>query len=233
MRLVYLFLIFILALPRHLYAGMPVNPITFRVDVLYTYRIQALSFFVVASFLLAWAVQKLWNSLTTDFPRLPRLTYFKSLALVLLWGLLLAMILNMTTAARELMTPGAWERSGQGYTLTPSAPPTDETRKARIQTVADALLAHAKNHQGKFPAALDLLPLNASDLTVSPSSNTRYIYLTGHLLTTQYPSLLLCEPDDTDPKGRYCLTTDGSIKKLSFLEMVDSIHPSVPQEGVK
>jgi hypothetical protein len=36
---------------------------------------------------------------------------------VTLWGLLFLLILTMISGARELMTPGAWEKHGSTYEL--------------------------------------------------------------------------------------------------------------------
>jgi hypothetical protein len=109
------------------YAGMHANPVTFRLDTLVAYRMQSLSFFLVLTLVLGLFIKWIWNALAKDFPRLPKLTYFKALAFVLLWGLLLALIMSMTTGARELLTPGAWD---------PTAPPSllipDKMRQTRI-----------------------------------------------------------------------------------------------------
>jgi hypothetical protein len=80
-------------------------------------RLQAISFFAAGLLLSAAIVRGLWNSLAKDFQRLPRLTYFKALGLVLLWGLLFLLVLTMISGARELMTPGAWEKKGLLYEL--------------------------------------------------------------------------------------------------------------------
>src|SRR5262245_37903826 len=68
-------------------------------------RLQAISFFVVALLGCALAVRGLWNCVQRDFPQLPRLTFLKSLAVVVLWGLALVIVLAMIAGARELMTP--------------------------------------------------------------------------------------------------------------------------------
>jgi hypothetical protein len=73
---------------------------------------------LVSAGLVCW----IWNALRTDFPRLPRLSYFKGLGLVFLWGLLFLLVLTMISGARELMTPGAWEKKGLLYEL--KSPPT-------------------------------------------------------------------------------------------------------------
>lgn len=51
-------------------------------------RLDALSFFLVAYFVIAWAVKLLWNHLGKSFPSLPRLDYRRALGLVFLTGLM-------------------------------------------------------------------------------------------------------------------------------------------------
>ena len=102
-------------LPDLQLAGMPMP---FNLTDIARVRVEAISFFVVVLLVSAAAVKWLWNGLRDSFPRLPRLSYFKALSLVLLWGLLFAVVLGMITGARELMTPGAWERHGATYRLT-------------------------------------------------------------------------------------------------------------------
>jgi hypothetical protein len=103
----------LLACPQIALAGMP--SITFT-DVA-RLRLQTISFFLLGLLLSAAVVMAVWNSLTRDFPRLPRLSYFKATGLVILWGLLFVVVLTMISGARELMTPGAWEKDGYTYKL--------------------------------------------------------------------------------------------------------------------
>jgi hypothetical protein len=81
-------------------------------------RLQSLSFFIMILFVSALCIKLLWNGLRKDFTRLPHLSYFKSLGLVLLWGLLFVLVLAMISGARELLTPGAWKKEGATYRLT-------------------------------------------------------------------------------------------------------------------
>ena len=73
-------------------------------------RVEALSFFVAAVLVSTAVVRWLWNYLAAEFPRMPRLTYKKALAVVLLWGLVATLVLMMIAGARELLTPGAGTR---------------------------------------------------------------------------------------------------------------------------
>lgn len=92
------------------HAGMPT--VTYTLSKIARMRLETLSFFLGVFFLSAWGVQGLWNCLAKDFKLLPRITYGKALALVTLWGLVFVLVLTMISGARELMTPGAWERDG-------------------------------------------------------------------------------------------------------------------------
>jgi hypothetical protein len=94
-------------------AGMPTVTLT---DVA-SARLQTISFFLLLLALATFGVMGLWNLLRRDFPRLPRLTFWRSLAVVSLWGFLFVLVLTMISGARELMTPGAWERDGAIYRL--------------------------------------------------------------------------------------------------------------------
>ena len=80
-------------------------------------RLSGVSFFLVLLLLTACGFRHLWNYLRRDFSVLPYLSYKKALAFVLLLGLLLNVVLLMIAGTRELMTPGAWEKSGVSYKL--------------------------------------------------------------------------------------------------------------------
>ena len=99
------------ATPAH--AGMPMVTLSDMAQA----RLETLSFFLVLVLLLSLVVKILWNYLARDFTRLPRMTYPKALAAVLLWGLVFLIVLTMISGARELMTPGAWEKHGATYKI--------------------------------------------------------------------------------------------------------------------
>jgi hypothetical protein len=112
-RLVLLAALASLAFPQVALAGMP--SVTF--SDMARLRLQTISFFLMGLLLSAAVVMAVWNSLARDFPRLPRLSYFKACGLVILWGLLFVVVLTMISGARELLTPGAWEKQGYTYKL--------------------------------------------------------------------------------------------------------------------
>lgn len=95
------------------HAGMPSINLT---DVAKA-RLNSISFFFALFLVLSLLVKFLWNSLAKDFPRLPRMSYPRAIAAVALWGLLFMLVLTMISGARELMTPGAWEKQGATYRL--------------------------------------------------------------------------------------------------------------------
>lgn len=99
------------AAPAH--AGMP----SYTLTDLAKARLDTISFFLVLVLVLALLVKFLWNYLARDFSKLPRMTYPKALVAVTLWGLLFLLVLTMISGARELMTPGAWEKQGATYKL--------------------------------------------------------------------------------------------------------------------
>lgn len=116
-------------------------------------RLDALSFFLVAYFVIAWAVKLLWNHLGKSFPSLPRLDYRRALGLVFLTGLMFYVVLTMISGARELLTPGAWEKQGIGYRTREGgmAVLTKEERRSALRELQIALWAYAKNHDGEAP----------------------------------------------------------------------------------
>src|SRR5262245_47532465 len=107
-----------LAAPSVALAGMP----SFKVNDVAMLRVESLSFFLVVFLVSALFIQVLWNFLRRDFPRLPRLSYGKALGLVTLWGTLFVLVLTMISGARELLTPGAWDKVGFTYKLAKDKP---------------------------------------------------------------------------------------------------------------
>jgi hypothetical protein len=107
-------LLLVLTISDDAFAGMA-GPVSLREVA--KMRLQSLSFFLMVLLVSAAVIRLIWNSLRKDFVRLPHLTYFKSLGLVLLWGLLFVLVLAMISGARELLTPGAWQKNGATYRL--------------------------------------------------------------------------------------------------------------------
>jgi hypothetical protein len=117
------------------WAGMPTPlpidvPRFLRVNDTAYERLQAISFFLMAFLICAAAVMLLWNYVRRDFPALPRLSFGRATAGLVLWGLLFVIVLTMISGARELMTPGAWEPDGVVYRLRKSEGAIQPTPKS-------------------------------------------------------------------------------------------------------
>lgn len=130
-------------------AGMTVITLTDMARV----RLDALSFFIFLYLIISWLVKLLWNHLAKSFPALPVLDYRRALGLVFLSGLLFYVVLTMISGARELLTPGAWEKQGVGYRLREggTAAVTKEDRRQSLRELQAAIWAYAASHQGEAP----------------------------------------------------------------------------------
>jgi hypothetical protein len=215
-------------------AGMPAPPPAnpeqiFRLNETAQLRLQAISFFLPGFLLCAAAVRWLWNYLQRDFPQLPRLSYPKALAGVLLWGLLFIIVLTMISGARELMTPGAWRKQGFTYRLasqvqTAEASPVDR-RRQQLERLRTALWQFAATHGGRFPSLAEVADLPADLWEIPETGGLRYLYFPG-LSANQAPDLLAFEPE-LDPRQRLVLQTDGNI----VTRRSEEIRPPSPKEG--
>jgi hypothetical protein len=189
-------------------------------------RLSAISFFLGGVFVCSLAVCLLWNYLQRDFTWLPQLTVGKSLALVVLWGLLFVIVLTMISGARELMTPGAWRK--QGFTYKLAQPPADElaevseadselaARRQRLIEVRTALWLWAGAHDGQLPAALEETGSERGDL----------IYVPGRSLGTLGETLVM-EGENAGP-NRLALRTDGEIVALTPAPSGQPDHGTAP-----
>jgi hypothetical protein len=154
-------LLMLIVWPGATWAGMPsplpANPVRYwQLHQSALDRLQIISTFAAIFLGCAWVTKLLWNSLARDFTRLPRLSFGKALAGVTLWGLLFVIVLTMISGARELMTPGAWNKQGFTYKLA-AAPPLsaqpglEVRRRQHLERLRTALWQFAAVHQGKFP----------------------------------------------------------------------------------
>lgn len=135
----------------HAFAGMTVITLT---DIARA-RIDALSFFLFTYLVIAWVVKLIWNQLAKSFPALPRLRYLEALGVVFMTGLMFYVVLTMISGARELLTPGAWEKQGSGYRLREGGPTQfgKEERRQALRKIQEAIWDYAKAHGGNAPAS--------------------------------------------------------------------------------
>lgn len=212
-------------------APLPVHPEqVWRMDAAAETRLETISFFIAVLLLCAWAVKGLWNYLQKDFTRLPRLTFGKALAGVVLWGLLFVIVLTMISGARELMTPGAWEKQAWTYRLAASTPAQPEAdfvtkRKQSLERLRTALWQFAALHNGKFPSEGRAGEIAADLWEVPEMPGLRYLYNSG-LSAAQAPALLAFEPE-LDPKARWVLYSNGDIVSLG----TEEIHALCKMKG--
>jgi hypothetical protein len=208
-------------------AGMPSVSLT---DVA-RLRLQGISFFLAVFLVSAGLVQLLWNRLHRDFPSLPRLSYGKALGVVVLWGLLFVLVLTMISGARELMTPGAWEKQGRTYRLAnqgEDAPPADSletTRRQKLEELRFALWEYARSHGGEFPSTLTAAGIPEERWRVPDPSGIRYVYLGS--LTAGKAAPLACEPEVFGPR-RFVLFRNGDIRLLDTAAITRALRPSKP-----
>lgn len=212
--------------PAAALAGMPQNP--FQLNEIAKLRIESISFFIVVILLLALLVRWIWNGLAKDWKILPRLTYFRSLGLVFIWGLAMAVVLSMITGARELMTPGAWEKVGATYRVVDGAAISPEAqlldaRRAKLQSLGNAIFRYADKHRNLryyrelYATDPDLFK------TLKPGSNYVLMYVDYPWATP--PALLAYEPSIYQDH-RFALFTDGRVEYLHVQEIGEHIFAS-------
>jgi hypothetical protein len=194
-------------------------------------RIQTISFFLLGLLLSSKLIQWIWNSLGKDFTVLPRLSYPKALGVVTMWGLLFVLVLTMIAGARELMTPGAWEKHGKTYQLKqppePAPPSTEESiesaRFTKLEGLRRALWEYADTHQGRFPSERSDTAIPADKWRLPDPSGLRYFYVAGLQAAKQgshgSPSVPLAYEPEFYDSGRLVLFTDGHIQRLENGEL--------------
>lgn len=218
MRRPVLILAFVAGTPGIVLAGMPSITLT---DVA-RLRLETLSFFLVVFLVCSKVVQWLWNGLARDFPRLPRLGYWRSVGVVSLWGLLFLVVLTMISGARELLTPGAWEKVGLTYKLAdkPDAnaytPPTEATRREKLERLREAFWAYARSHDGKLPAGPTDPDIAAEYWQTPDPSGVAYCYTAG-LMPHQGSRPLAWEPRVFGDR-QFVLFTSGEVRQMAAAE---------------
>jgi hypothetical protein len=225
-------LVFVLANVRSAQAGMP---IPLRLSDMAGFRLQSISFFLMGFLLSSTVIFFLWNSLAKDFPRLPRLTFFKACGLVFLWGLLFVVVLTMISGARELMTPGAWKPNGATYKLRDTDADTNgdtaagmrrveerhtlATRHERLLHLGELLRRYAREHGGAFPASRAKSGIDDKTSHLSESSGLPDAYIPGRDVAQS--ALLAYEPLFQD--GEIVLLTSGEVRAVTHQQLRDML----------
>ncbi|MBA3847770.1 MAG: hypothetical protein H0X45_14160 [Planctomycetes bacterium] len=204
-----------------LHAGMP----SVRLDDLAKARFETISFFLLMLLLCAALVRWLWNALTKDLPKLPRLTYGRALAMTVLWGLAGMVVLTMISGARELMTPGAWERRGATYALTGSVDPAQQARKQRLEAWRDELWRWSEQHGGVFPPHDSAEGLDSAAGVSTHPSRSRFVYVPG--VARDSAAILSYEPG-VYGRDRWTLFADGQVELLPIVDLRQRRMPAAP-----
>jgi len=210
-------------------AGMPSLTLTDLARL----RFEAISFFLAGFLASTWGVRAIWNGLRKDFPRLPRLSFGRALALVGMWGMLFLLVLTMISGARELMTPGAWKKQGLTYKLagtatTPTPPESDADRRIALDLLRAALWRYADAHDGQFPPDQSASGIAADLWRLPEPSGLRYVYVPGLKVDAgAFP--LAYEPGLFGPE-RWTLLADGSTRPMT-LDAIRRATPSAAGSG--
>lgn len=184
-------------------------------------RLDVISFFLVGFFLSALVVKWLWNSLRNEWTALPVMSYRSAFLGTFLWGVVSMLVLTMISGARELLTPGAWEKEGWTYRLSDqahasgdhltSAWPSLEMRRARLAELRTFLWTAAAAHAGRFPTKREEVGI-ATELWQMPGTGpTEYGYRGGATIGDE-PTVLAFEWPLYDENPPLELMTDGSIR---------------------
>ena len=195
-------------------------------------RLEVISFFLMGLLISALVVKLVWNALCKDFVWLPRLSYGKACGVVVLWGLLFVVVLTMISGARELMTPGAWEKHGATYKLAKEDKPGPDNRemakwwerRSQIEDLKLHLNHHAQQHDGVFPQTLDELDVPRETREVPGISGTRYILVPG-CSRNGPPRVLAYEPEVYEGK-HFVVFTSGPPRELAYDEIQQLLEPA-------
>jgi len=209
----------LLAWPATAMAGMPSVNLSDWVSL----RLETISFCLVVFLLAAGVVRWLWNLLARDFPRLPRLSYGRTLAALALWSAAMGVVLTMIAGSRELLTPGAWQKQGLLYKVAQhaaSAPTPDASRlrqrQEHLRQLQLALWRYAAQHAGQLPAVGDA-SIDPALWEVPGLAGMRYGYVAGKTVDDT-PGVLAYEPEVFGPL-RCVLCTNSELAMVSSAEL--------------
>jgi len=210
-------------LPGVVRAGMP----SFSLTEVAEARLDAISFFLLALALSALLLRWAWNVLARDFAWMPRLRYLQAVAALVVSGLFVHVTLSLIAGARELMTPGAWVRTGATHRLArPERAPTtwlESGRRLALERLRDALWAYAAQHDGALPPERDDAAVPPAIWSGLHPQGTPLAYLPGRAAATG-EQLLAYEADETYGPIRFALLSNGEIIRLPADELTERIR---------
>ena len=192
-------------------------------------RIEVISFFLLVILLSSWVVKLLWNVLAKDFPAMPKISYKQALAIFTVTGLFLYVVLTMISGARELMTPGAWEKDGATYKLKDGSPSAltevpASTRRLALKNLYDHLKIYADQHDGSLPPKRFAtgIPKNAWIAADGLGMPFKY-FADGKLGNREGDRIIASEPASVGDQ-RLVLFGDGSIEILHWQTVREMIN---------
>lgn len=184
-------------------------------------RLDSISLFLIAFAFSALILRWAWNLLARDFAWMPHLSYLQALAALVVSGLFVYVALSLIAGARELMTPGAWVRTGSTHRLaTPERDPKpwlNAGRQAALEQLRDQLWEYATENEGTLPAnRMDRAIPESAWIGIHPQGEP-YGYVPG-VQPGGGSRILVFEPDSYG-SIRFVLQEDGDIVKLSASEL--------------
>ncbi|CAN5185765.1 hypothetical protein BH23VER1_BH23VER1_24460 [soil metagenome] len=200
---------------------------SYSLDELAAARIEVISFFVVVFLLCSFVVRWAWNSLAEVVGSMPAIRFKHALCLMLLSGLFLYVVLTMVSGARELMTPGAWNKVGLTYQLAiprkhPS-PPEESARRLALENLHSMLVAYAQANGGAFPtnqeeSGFDPERWRGPDPAFEPFSYS------GWLTTDSPPGRIIAFEGADYGEERMALTVAGAVIALDEDALADRLR---------
>ena len=215
----------VLLMPLTAHAGMSMPTFT---DIARA-RLEVISFFLMGYLALAFVYQRLWNSLGRDFPKMPRVSYRGAVGMLTVCGLFIYVVLTMISGARELMTPGAWSRSGVMYKIRdPEKDPQpwlDSARRESLEKLRTALWHYAEQHGGAFPGARENPEIPADAWHSIDPDGLLLVYIPG-LKPDTGRDVLAYEPGSFGAM-RFTLLTNGEIVQMQTGELTDRLEKQI------
>ena len=192
-------------------------------------RVEVISFFAVGYLVLALVYRWLWNSLARDFPKLPRLSFRGALGALIVCGLFIYVVLTMISGARELLTPGAWERSGVMYKIREQdqnpKPWLEAARRGSLERLRAALWRFAGQHAGAFPSdASDEAIPDAAWRSIDPNG-LALIYVPG--AKQDVGARVIAYEPGTFGAHRFVLLSNGEVIQIPTAEVTNRIKAQI------
>jgi hypothetical protein len=215
----------LLLLPPGAQAGMSMPTLTQVASA----RLDVISFFLVAYFVLAFIYQRLWNSLARDLPKLPRLSYRGALCGLIVCGLFVYVVLTMISGARELMTPGAWARTGTMYAIPEPEKNAevwlDSARRASLERLRTALWKFAEDHNGEFPSSRKTAGFPEGSWRSIDPNGLPLAYFPGAKRDAGR-TVVVYEPG-TFGAHRFVLLSNGEIVKMNAADLSEQLQKMI------